>query len=72
MAVERLTPREREVLALVAQHLTNVEIAERLVIAESTVASHVHAIIRKMRVGNRRAAARVYLAGEALADRGNP
>jgi DNA-binding NarL/FixJ family response regulator len=55
-----LTPREREVLDLVAEGLTNQEIAERLVIAEGTVKNHVHSILGKLDVGSRQdAAARV-------------
>jgi DNA-binding CsgD family transcriptional regulator/tetratricopeptide (TPR) repeat protein len=48
-----LTPRELEVLALVAQGLRNADIAERLVIAEKTVDHHVSAILRKLGVETR-------------------
>jgi DNA-binding NarL/FixJ family response regulator len=52
-----VTAREREVLALVAEGLTNRGIAERLVISEHTVHRHVANILRKLRVSSRAAAA---------------
>jgi DNA-binding NarL/FixJ family response regulator len=48
-----LTPRELEVLALVAQGLRNAEIAERLYLSEKTVGHHVSAILRKLDVRTR-------------------
>jgi DNA-binding CsgD family transcriptional regulator/tetratricopeptide (TPR) repeat protein len=48
-----LTRRELEVLRLVAQGLRNVEIAERLFLAEKTVDHHVSAILRKLDVHTR-------------------
>jgi DNA-binding CsgD family transcriptional regulator/tetratricopeptide (TPR) repeat protein len=48
-----LTPREVEVLTLVADGLHNSEIAGRLFLAEKTVAHHVSAILRKLGVSNR-------------------
>ncbi len=53
-----LTPRELEVLDLVAEGLTNAEIAERLVISEKTVGHHVSAILGKLGVGSRYEAAK--------------
>lgn len=49
-----LTPRETEVLDLVRRRLSNLEIATRLGIAESTVKYHVYHILAKFRVSNRR------------------
>jgi serine/threonine-protein kinase len=46
-----LSPREREVLALVAEGLSNKAIAQRLYVAERTVEAHVTAIFLKLRLG---------------------
>jgi DNA-binding NarL/FixJ family response regulator len=46
--VARLTPREREVLALVAQGRTNAEIATGLWLSEAAVAKHVGSILTKL------------------------
>jgi DNA-binding NarL/FixJ family response regulator len=51
--VEDLTPRELEVLRLVAQGETNPTIAEDLVISRATVKVHVERIIRKLGVSDR-------------------
>jgi DNA-binding NarL/FixJ family response regulator len=56
-----LSRRELEVLALIAEGATNAEIAERLVIAVSTVGSHIKSILRKLEVRNRTQAAARYL-----------
>lgn len=50
---ERLTARESDVLNLVAQGLTNRQIADRLAISESTARSHLHNILDKLQVSNR-------------------
>jgi LuxR family maltose regulon positive regulatory protein len=52
-----LSPRELEVLALVAQGLTNGEIAARLVLSEHTVHRHVTNLLRKLQLTSRAAAA---------------
>jgi DNA-binding CsgD family transcriptional regulator len=52
-----LTPRERDVLNLVAHGRTNREIAHSLFISEHTVSVHVSRILTKLGVGNRAAAA---------------
>jgi DNA-binding NarL/FixJ family response regulator len=52
-----LSRRELEVLALVAEGLTNQEIAERLVLSKHTVNRHVANILRKLRLPSRVAAA---------------
>jgi DNA-binding NarL/FixJ family response regulator len=48
-----LTPREREILALIAQHRTNPEIAERLTLSQKTVRNHVSNIFSKLQVVDR-------------------
>lgn len=55
--LEGLSEREREVLALLAQGLTNKAIAEALIISPNTVKRHVKAIYRKLDIHTRSAAA---------------
>jgi non-specific serine/threonine protein kinase len=53
-----LTPRELEVLRLLAQRMSDAEIAEKLVISRRTVSTHLTAIYDKLGVNSRRAAMR--------------
>jgi NarL family two-component system response regulator LiaR len=48
-----LTPREREVLELLVEGLTNPEIAQRLMVSASTARAHVSSILSKLGVSNR-------------------
>ncbi|HXZ78819.1 MAG TPA: response regulator transcription factor [Terriglobales bacterium] len=57
LEIEALTPREREVLALIAEGLLNKEIADRLKLSEHTVKFHVSAIMAKLGAGSRTEAA---------------
>lgn len=52
-----VTPRERDVLRLLAEGLTNRQIAQRLVVSEHTVHRHVTSILRKLSLPSRTAAA---------------
>lgn len=55
--IEGLTPRETEVATLVAQGLSNKEIADRLFISVPTVKDHVHNILTKTGLASRSAIA---------------
>lgn len=54
---KNLTKREREILALIAEGMSNREIAGRLVVSSETVKSHVAAILEKLNVSDRTQAA---------------
>ncbi|MGW2025814.1 response regulator transcription factor [Streptomyces decoyicus] len=57
--LDRLSPREREVLDLIGEGLTNRQIADRLCLSEKTVKNRVSAILSKLGVGRRVQAAMV-------------
>ncbi|MEJ8654325.1 response regulator transcription factor [Streptomyces sp. MS1.AVA.3] len=57
--LDRLSPREREVLDLIGDGLTNRQIADRLFLSEKTVKNRVSAILSKLGVGRRVQAAMV-------------
>ena len=63
--VEELSVREREVLELLGRGLRNREIAERLVVSEATVKTHVRHILEKLRLRNRAEAAAFAVRGRA-------
>lgn len=58
-ADEPLSEREREVVRLLAEGMSNKEIAARLVLAEGTIKNHVSTILDKLHAGNRTHAARI-------------
>lgn len=64
--IDPLSDRELEVLKLVAQGRTNLEIADALVISERTVGNHIGAILSKLHLANRTQAA-LYALREGLA-----
>jgi NarL family two-component system response regulator LiaR len=65
-----LTERELVVLKLVAQGLTNHEIAEKMVISERTVGNHIGNILSKLHLANRTQAA-LYALREGIASLNN-
>ncbi|MCB0211299.1 MAG: response regulator transcription factor [Anaerolineae bacterium] len=56
-----LTPREREVLALLVQGLTNPAMAEQLVVSRATIKAHVSSILAKLNASTRAEAVRLAL-----------
>jgi NarL family two-component system response regulator LiaR len=69
LATPDLTEREREVLSLVAQGLSNREIAEKLVISEKTVKTHVSSLLGKLDLEDRTRLA-IYAIKHGLAGEG--
>jgi len=66
-AIDQLTPREREVLRLLADGLSNKRIALELGVAEKTVKTHVGHVLAKLELSDRTQAA-LYAVREGLAD----
>jgi DNA-binding NarL/FixJ family response regulator len=66
--VARLSPREHEVLQLVARGLTNGEIAEQLVVSPATVKTHVARLLEKLDVRDRVQATALAFEADAVAD----
>ncbi|HWI13701.1 MAG TPA: response regulator transcription factor [Burkholderiales bacterium] len=71
MAHDKLSPREREILTLLASGASNKEIARDLGVAESTVKIHVQGILRKLNLTSRVQAA-VYAVESGIAPGKNP
>jgi DNA-binding CsgD family transcriptional regulator len=67
-----ISRREGEVLALVGEHLTNAEIADRLYISVRTVESHVSSLLRKLDLTDRRELAHLASARAETPHRGQP
>ena len=51
--IDALTPKEKEVLALVAKGASNQEIADKLFVRDVTVKTHLNSIFKKLKVANR-------------------
>ncbi len=69
--LQTLTPREHEVLGMLAEGETNARIAQRLVVSEDTVKTHVKHILRKLEVRNRsQAVSRYFRTGRGPSDGG--
>jgi two-component system, NarL family, nitrate/nitrite response regulator NarL len=51
--VQSLTPREKEILLLISEGLTNKQLSERLFIAENTVKNHIKNLLEKLELENR-------------------
>jgi DNA-binding NarL/FixJ family response regulator len=58
--LDALTPRQRDVLELVAEGLSNAQIAQRLFLSESTVKQHLRAAYKVLGVKDRKEAARLF------------
>ena len=58
-AADKLSPREREVMELLAEGLSTEEVAGRLFLSTNTVRVHVSSVLRKLRVKDRQSAFRL-------------
>jgi len=65
-AITALTERERQILRLVSEGLSNKEIGRRLKVADGTIKVHLHHIFEKLQVGNRTSLAALYHSGKTL------
>ena len=62
--IDALTRREKEILTLMSEYKTNQEIAEILYISSGTVREHIHAILHKLEVSDRKQAIDIYFNSE--------
>ena len=53
VSIDVLTPKEKEVLALVAKGASNQEIADKLFVRDVTIKTHLNSIFKKLKVTNR-------------------
>ena len=51
--IDALTPKEKEVLSLVAKGASNQEIADKLCVRDVTVKTHLNSVFKKLKVTNR-------------------
>jgi two-component system, NarL family, nitrate/nitrite response regulator NarL len=68
--VAALTHRERQIIRLLIEGLSNKEIGRRLKITDGTIKVHLHHIFEKLRVTNRTAVVAAYLSQGEQPDRG--
>ena len=73
-----LSDREKQVLKLIADGLTNKEISRSLMISESTVENHIHHVYKKLKISNRAQAvahvlrSRIIMQNDEMENGGNP
>ena len=71
-----LSNREKQVLLLIVEGMTNKEISTRLTISESTVENHIHHIYKKLKISNRAQAVayvlRLISGHKDIENKGNP
>jgi DNA-binding CsgD family transcriptional regulator len=73
-----ISEREKQVLRLIADGLTNKEISCSLSISESTVENHIHHVYKKLKISNRAQAvayvlrSRNFLQNNGMENKGNP